>query len=493
VNDGPAIQLAHDDIVRRGRRGVLYLPSGAYRIEAGLRLDASFVSLVSDGAVINAAGLSSGSALTVSGTATPPYDQSLTSISGLKIVGPGRELDVAGFCFNRTAVDPNSSAGPSHLTVRNCNLNGFRVGFSFENHCYNLDLYSCDAYDCGTCISIPGGTIDAGERIIFYGGTFFNSGLAVDSRNPNSMLYLIGSSLDYNERQLVIDNAHVTLTDCHVEARDHVDAPIEVNGSGGSLHVAGGWFVLTGKPPRQVPAIVRCGVQSEGPGGVMFCGTFLNNLMTRASSSAGPRFSIGSGPVRLLGIQSYEISQNPRIIGQAQNRLRDGSFRREIPPDPVIIADTGPITDTLSGSNLELSSADHGGPGGRRALRCHKRGPTGTPAAFALIIPVAPGQIADFELSYRRPGIQPGVVYIAHGYARATLGAGGVPAFADGTTRGATTAKLPQVDSGWVRVGSGEPSRRAPGWATCFFVEVNLADFSGGDIYFDSAVITVIE
>src|SRR6185312_10854419 len=60
VNDGRAIQAAHDDIVRSGRRGVLYLPPGAYRIGAGLRLDASFVSLVSDGAVINAAELAAG-------------------------------------------------------------------------------------------------------------------------------------------------------------------------------------------------------------------------------------------------------------------------------------------------------------------------------------------------------------------------------------------------------------------------------------------------
>lgn len=157
VNDGPAIQAAHDDIVRSGRRGVLYLPPGVYRIGAGLRLDASFGSLVSDGAVINAAALSSGAALTVSGTAASPYDQSLTSISGLKIVGPGRKLDVVGLRFNRAAVEPSSSAGPSHLTVRNCNLSGFRVGLSFENYCYNLDLYSCDAYDCGTASVCPEG------------------------------------------------------------------------------------------------------------------------------------------------------------------------------------------------------------------------------------------------------------------------------------------------------------------------------------------------
>ena len=130
-NDGPAIQAAHDDIVLSGRRGVLYLPAGVYRIEAGLSLDASFVSVVSDGAAINASALSSGAAVTISGTAAPPYDQSLTSISGLKIIGPGRARDVVGFRFDRRPIGPTSSAVPSHLTVRNCNLSSLRCGFSF--------------------------------------------------------------------------------------------------------------------------------------------------------------------------------------------------------------------------------------------------------------------------------------------------------------------------------------------------------------------------
>jgi hypothetical protein len=53
--------------------------------------------------------------------------------------------------------------------------------------------------------------------------------------------------------------------------------------------------------------------------------------------------------------------------------------------------------------------------------------------------------------------------------------------------------QLTERDSGWVRVASGEPTARAPGWARCFFVEVNLVNFSGGEIYFDDAIVTVIE
>jgi hypothetical protein len=494
VNDGPAIQAAHDDIVRSGRRGVLYLPPGAYRIGAGLRLDASFVSLVSDGAVINAAGLAAGAALTVSGTAAPPYDQSLTSISGLKIVGPGRDRDVLGLRFNRDAVEPDSSAGPSHLTVRNCNLSGFSIGISFENYCYNVDLYSCDAYDCGTCISLPRDTIDAGERIVFHGGTFFNSGLAIESRNGNSMLSVIGSSLDYNDRQLVIDQAHVTLTNCHVEARDHAVTPISVAGNGGSLHVSGGWFVLTGDSARKVPAIVECTVDPESAGGVSFQGTFLSNLMTRRTASSGPRFAVGTGPVRLMAIHSYAISVNPRIIADSQNRLRDGGFQREFPIDPVLISDIAPITDRCSGTNLVLSTTSWMSPGPhRRALRCHKRGTSGTPAGFALIVPVHPGEIADFELQYLTPGPGEGSLCVSHGYGVSTLLGTGISGLLERTTSGAYQTLLGEETENWVCMGSGEPTRRAPGWSNCFFVEVNLADFGGGDIYLANAIVTVIE
>jgi|tagenome__1003787_1003787.scaffolds.fasta_scaffold20957281_3 hypothetical protein len=494
ANDGPGIQAAHDDIVRSRRRGVLYLPAGIYRIGAGLHFDASFVSLVSDGAVLSAAALSSGAALTVSGTAVPPYDQSLTSLSGLKVVGPGRHVDVTGLRFNRVPLEPSSSAGPSHLTVRNCNVSGFRTGLSFENYCYNLDLYSCDAYDCGTCISLPGGTIDGGERIIFHGGTFFNSELAVESGNGNSMLSLIGTSLDYNERQLVIDQAHVTLTNCHVEAGDHASTPITVRGNGGSLHVLGGWFVLTGDSPRKVPAIIECTMDPDSAGGVSFQGTFLSNLMTRAADSRGPRFAVGPGPVRLMGIHSYGISQNPRILADSQNRLRDGGFQREIPPDPVLISDIVPITDRCSGTNLALSTTTWlSSSSNRRALRCQKHGAAGTPAGFAFIVPVHPGQIADFELQYLSPASGGRCFYVSHGYGVSSLSGAGIPTLLERTTCGATREPLGEHAGSWVRVGSGEPTRRAPAWATCFFVELNLVDFSGGDIYLADAIVTVIE
>lgn len=308
------------------------------------------------------------------------------------------------------------------------------------------------------------------------------------------MLSLIGSSLDYNERQLVIDQAHVTLTNCHVEGGDHTSTPITVGGNGGSLHVLGGWFVLTGDSPREVPAIVECTVGPESAAGVSFQGTFLSNLMTRATATRGPRFAVGPGPVRLMGIHSYDISLNPRILADSQNRLRDGGFQRETPSDPVLISDVAAITDQCSGSNLVLSTTTwlSSGPK-RRALRCHKRGAAGTPAGFALIVPVSPGQIADFELQYLSPGSGAGSFYVSHGYGASTLSAAGIPSLADRSTSAASRELVGEHTGSWVRVGSGEPIRRAPAWATCFFVELNLVDFSGGDIYFANAIVTVIE
>jgi hypothetical protein len=472
---------------------VLYFPSGVYRVRTGLQLDASFASVVADGATIDASPLGTGAAVTVTGSAIRPYDQSVTSISGLKILGAGRSRPVTGLRFDRAPQADRSAAGPSHLTVRNCNVSGFRKGYSFENSCYNLELYSCDAYDCGTCINLPGGKSDSGERIAFYGGTLFNSELAVENRNVNSMLYLIGSSLDYNARQIVIEGAHVTLTDCHVEARDHESPPITVAGNGGSLHVSGGWFVLTGDHPRTVPAIVECALPPGAAGGVIFYGAFLNNLLTKGSAESGPRLAIGGGPVRLVGVQSYDITQNPRIIGEAQNRLRDGDFEGESPRDPFILADTAPVIDRLVGANIILSSSTDMARRGARSLRCRKLGKAGSEASFSFIVPITPGQIADFELYYRRPGLETGTIHISHGYGLGTLGPAGIPGLVDAVSSGATEERLPHGDNGWVRVASGEPTVRAPAWASCFFVQVNLVNFNGGDIYFDQAIITVIE
>jgi hypothetical protein len=494
-DDTAALQKAHDAIVATGARGVMHLPAGIYRITRGLVLDARFVTLVADGATIEASALESGAALTVTGSGATPYVQSLTSISGLRLAGGGSDRPTVGVRFDRPRHQRPETGGPSHLALRNCNVAAFGVGYCFENHAYNVELYTCDAYDCGTCLRVPSGTHDSGERIVCFGGTYFNSRLAVENANPNCMVDLVGCSLDYNRRQIDLLNGRMTLTSCHVEAGDYPEAPLRIRGDGASLVVMGGWMTMTGTGPRSAPAIVECDMPPHGGGGVLLQGVFLSNLMTRDGADRGPRFAIGGGPVRLAGVQSYGIGGNPRIVADAASRLRDGGFDRAQPADPVLLADTRPVRQRLAGRNATLervADAGHRAPG---ALRLRKRGGAGTPAAFAFIVPLAPGQTGDFELFCRSTPRTEGVVYLSCGYGVRAATRDGVPGLEtwEETAGWPVEVARPASRDGWLRIASGEPTRCAPGWADCFVVVVNAAAMSAGDFLVDDAVVTVLE
>ncbi len=234
TNDQAAIQAAHDAIVTSAVSGTLYFPPGTYKVNTGLTFHVSFVSILGASAKLDFSSLTSGSAVTFTGDSGNiylgnPYYNADKYIANMTFVGNGSGGSVKGFRFF-AAAEP----GASHFKIYNCNISQFGTAISIEDNSYLLSFYGTEAWVCGTCVSVPSGTSNSGERLLFSGCTFFNSATGFDLENANADTHITGTSIDgMTSNYVKITAGNVFVNNCHLEGSPSTTARYIYNPSGG--------------------------------------------------------------------------------------------------------------------------------------------------------------------------------------------------------------------------------------------------------------------
>lgn len=485
-DDTAAIQRAINAIANARKGDALELPPGTYRITSSLTIDSSYVSIVSRGATIDASAITSGAALRVTGTVNPPYKQSTTVLEGFKLVGNSQNGSVTGIRFH---TDGGNGQGSSHITVRNVNISNFGIGLDYGDRAYAINHYGIDVYSCGICINQGGNIIDGGEKFNFNGCAFFNSGLAVKVMGDAANFTFTSCSFDYNARQFDVFQTRVFLNNCHIEASDYNEAPIKI-ASDAYMDIQGTWLLLTAGLPHKLPYFVNL-IDSNSACHISNC--FANNLKTSTEY-----WATGKGQFMLDHIHSYEITQNPLLNSVANNLMADGGFERTTIVDNIFItADTSPITNRYTGSNLTLSTSTATRRSGTRSLSATKALGANTAAAFVIAVPISiPQSVVNGSIWFNKSGTGgSGSITIENGWATLSSNSSSVPTILNQQVRGSLSYNLTSSASGWIQHNDGEPFVRSPAWATHYFIRVTMTAWnSGGNntIYFDDVEINIV-
>jgi hypothetical protein len=232
TDDSGAIQAAitaagancsSDGLHQMHSQSYIELPTGSTcKIDSGLQFDAACEGIVSNGATIDATGLSSGAAITV-GSSQPqsPFGENVPPWEGLHVIGPGASSSTVGLLVQAGAV-----------VFDRLNLSGFGVGVQFGGYAF-LDRFEDPMiWSCSTAVNYPMGPSGiAGENITFHGGSIF--GAQVGFQNDGGEISIAGMSIDGLTNAAVVNLAGaVKIYDTHIEYFSPIStSPLEIEGS----------------------------------------------------------------------------------------------------------------------------------------------------------------------------------------------------------------------------------------------------------------------
>ena len=286
-----AINAALSVWTASGVFGVVYIPPGTWNVAAGISVNASYVKIVSDGAILNFSSLTSGSAITLTGTINPPYDQTRSVLSGLKISGNGASGGGTGIHLYSSST---SGAGPSHLGIAHCSMANFGTGLLYDANSYIVGCYGVDVYACGTGVSIANAA-NSGSTLTFYAGSIFNcTTYGLWNQNTAADIYLFGTSLggcgSSSSGALVRADAGTLLLDCHLESQNGERALYVPSTAGTTI------ITCSGQATQDVSTAAPL-FDVSGPGLL----TLVGGLAALNSGSTGAIVSITDGAYARLG------------------------------------------------------------------------------------------------------------------------------------------------------------------------------------------------
>ncbi len=236
ADDAPAIQAAIAASETAGQ-GAVTFPPGTYKCTTGLRLAADRTSLVAPaGAILDFSNVTAGVALAIDATLGDMNDTLQFNLRhqarGLRIVG-GDGTGVVGVRLE------SAKSFVAAFNFVDCAFDGFSTGVTIGRNSWVNNFFNCSFRSRkGTCLTVPGGGENYGERTTLIGCTFYNSAVAFSQAWDYADTYMIGCSLDFCPRILTVSAGTVSLVGCHLEANEDTDYYWFVSGDGSLLQIA---------------------------------------------------------------------------------------------------------------------------------------------------------------------------------------------------------------------------------------------------------------
>mgnify|MGYP000861603894 FL=1 len=195
------------------------LPTGkTIKLNSGLTFDIGKVYLDGKNCKLDFSGMSSGTAITLTGTA---YDKTFGGVMGglahLHIVGPSTTGNVDGVLFTGdTNPDMTSPFGSARSVLQHCVVEKFKFGVTFWHRAYLATLEHCEVYRNRVGIYSKAGGVDAYENVALMRGAVFNNHVNIYIEEGHVTCF--GTSIDYAEYvQMAMRAGSLILNKCHVE------------------------------------------------------------------------------------------------------------------------------------------------------------------------------------------------------------------------------------------------------------------------------------
>ena len=218
-DDSSAFQSALNAIPS-GKFRECHIPRGvdSIKINSGITIDASRTNLDFGGCLLDASGMTSGVAVTVTGTGTQSGDQSygqcMSGINRMRLLGPGRYTNVDGILMTGSANTP--IVGSARTMVSNSWIRNFRKGVTFYHRAYLSTFFNCEIGSHLIAVYSKGGGTDAYENVGLLRCVVGNSDMNVYVED--GYLHFTNCSIDYAEFvQMAVRAGMLSLNDCHVE------------------------------------------------------------------------------------------------------------------------------------------------------------------------------------------------------------------------------------------------------------------------------------
>jgi hypothetical protein len=443
-----------------------------------LTIDVGFAYVDFQGCTVNATAMTTGIALNVYGSVSPPYTQTSHGFDNLVLVGPGKAVTgVTGVSFN--GVSTTVDHGPSHLQPQHCNVSAFETGVTYGINGYCIDLLNWDIYRCADGIKIPTG-LPTGERLSYTNCVVFNNTVGLNVASSGD-LDLFNCSFDYNTDAHIKQGSYqIDATSCHFESGTKSTPDFVLTGNGSRLHLFGGSWTNT-QSPTWTAAILN---NANNGGGVFIDGTHLGGL-----SSTSGYLATGTGITQVRNTTGYDIADTCEMVADTADLLADGGFTQASINDRWYIAsDTATIgtSNQYAGANISMGLDLGQHHSGTQSLRMTKTGGVGSAAAIYLSIPIPLGQRPRLRFWYTKPGTQTGTVFITVRYAVAPdQPSNGLPRVLQGVNIKQTSLTLTSSTIGWTEWVLTEPTLRTPMWATHLSLEFGFVSMAAGDFYVD--------
>lgn len=221
ADDSTALQNALN-AVPQGKIRECKIPRDVARIKinSGIVIDVSKIYIDFGGARLDASGMTTGTAITVTGSGTndtnsdDSYGQCMGGIHRMKLFGPGRYNGVDGILF--TGDSGSTAIGSARMVMSQSWVRHFRKGLTFFHRAYLITVFACEIGSNILGVYSKGGGTDAYENVGFLRSAIGNNDINVYVED--GYLHFNGCSLDYAEWvQMAVRVGMLSLLDCHVE------------------------------------------------------------------------------------------------------------------------------------------------------------------------------------------------------------------------------------------------------------------------------------
>lgn len=487
-----ALQQAINDIQTSKKRTTIKTHGMRFKINSTVTLDISYCNFDGGGSILDAAAVTSGAAMKITGTrlqdGLPALDQYAAyvgnfSLEGNTAVSRGN-AGTTGILF-----DSDTEAGIPGLSVHSINVSYFETGHEYRSRTYTLNFFGCRISKCVNGEFIPRNMTDYGERIAHFGCTLANCTNIIVGQSGG--LHYDTCSFDYPTQKYVdLDGTQVSWVNCHIEGRINqwTDPPFLIRPTyGASLIIIGGIFLLsTGTPTHDYLFDIQSAPDKGG--GITMRDVRLHNLRTNSKFLAK-----GTGFLQVdckLGNENSQMAKFS-VENDSANLFADGNFTAANYADLYYVSgDTTTITNPYNSANLKLErSADYGYGTSTTSLKLTKIGATGTTATATIAVPIPLHAKPAIKFRYKKPIGVTGDMNLNAYFAKVadSKDTVGLKWNARRSNTLGTLKKTFTTDAvDWMLEQDlivTTPHYCAPAWATHLIVTVDLKDMSAGSIY----------
>lgn len=237
-NTGADIQAAINSAYNAGGGVVVLDANKTYTVSSQIVLYSDFVTLIGNGAKLDASANSGASAIWIKGGTKLAEEheqirqQYTHYMDGVYFIGPNRTMNYEGGRSGTCILCEGSSytSISNGFLIKNCSIAGFQVGIEFHAHSWCNTLLNCDISVCDVAVKMPRGYSDYGEKITFLSGCLHTNSLAASNDNIYGTFQFIGTAFDYNFAAIECKNGQIYLANCHVENNKDKDYFFKVSG-----------------------------------------------------------------------------------------------------------------------------------------------------------------------------------------------------------------------------------------------------------------------